>query len=244
MTETNCEDCTLRKKECFRPLKPDELKLVSGSRSGQGELIPGRFLIRAGESPKALYTLYEGWAGACPDVKGRMPQVTEILLPGDLVGLQGCITGRYSHSVVALTRIRYCILDRSMPEKLAARGGSLCLAMLRNFCEERSRRERMATLLGDGSPTQRLAYFFLETFTRLKAVGLAAETMCPFPLRRIQIAQIVGLSEVHVSRTLATMRKDGLIDIANNILFISDEERLADIAKLKPMTYSEGRLIL
>lgn len=244
MNETSCENCTLCRKEGFRPLRADESKFVAGNRHGQGELAAGRYLIRAGEPPKALYTLYEGWAAACPDVPGGETQITEILLPGDLVGTQGCITGRYSHSVVALTRIRYCILDRLLPEKLVQRGGPLCFALLRNFAEERSRRERMLTLLGNGSPLQRLAYFFLETFTRLKAIGLAAETMCPFPLRRSQLAQIVGLSEVHVSRTLAAMRKDGLIDIANNILFIGGEGKLADIARLRPMVYSEGKLIL
>ncbi len=158
--------------------------------------------------------------------------------------MQGCITGKHSYSVVALTRLRYCVLSRSLPEKLAERGGALCLAMMRHLTEERSRRERMAALLGSGSPIQRLSYLFLETFMRLNAIGLADETMCLFPLRRNQIAEIVGLSEVHVSRTLVKMRKDGLIDLTNNILIITSQERLASTAGIEPVRFSKGRLIL
>jgi len=244
MSDTSCEHCTLRRKAFFRPLAPDELKLVSGMRIQQGTLAAGRLLFKAGESPRAFYTLLEGWAGACPDVPNAPLHVTDILLPGDLVGTQDCLIGSHGQSVIALTRLRYCALHPSLPQKLAERGGALCLALMRDFAEGRSRRERMTTLLGSGSPSERLAYLFLETFDRLKAIGLADQTMCPFPIRRRQLAEIVGLSEVHVSRTLAAMRKDGLIDLSNNILIISDIERLASMAKLKPTVSHEGRLIL
>lgn len=244
MPETNCDSCTLRRKECFRHLDEEEVQFVRGMRSGMGVLSAGHFVIRAGETPKALYTILEGWAVACPDVPGEPLRANEVMLPGDLIGTQGCITGRYSHSIVALTRLRYCVLDRSIPEKLAKRGGALCFALMRHFAQERSRRERLATLLASATASQRVAYFLFETFSRLRAVGLADETMCPFPLRRTQLAQIVGLSEVHVSRTLAAMRKDGLIEIENNILIVADEQRLGEIAGLRPVTYPEGRFIL
>lgn len=244
MIATSCENCALRQKQHFRQFRGNDLKFVSGMRLAQRELAPGRLLVEAGEPAKALYTLTEGWAAFCADIPGGGRRITQILLPGDLIGVRAALTGKHGRAVLALSYIRYCVLDRSLPEALAQRGGELCLALMRHLAETRVRREKMATLLGNGTPIQRLAYLFLETFARLKAIGLAAELMCPFPLRRSQIAHIVGLSEVHTSRTLAVMRKEGLIDIANNILFIGNEARLADIATSKPLIYPEGRLIL
>lgn len=240
----NCEDCSLRRRDCFRSLSPDELQFVHGLRRGQGELAAGRFLFKQGDAPKALYTLHEGWAASCAEVPGEPLRMTEILLPGDLVGAPACIAGKHNRSVVALTRLRYCILDRSLIEKLSQRGGPLCFALLQDFVTHRIRREKMTMLLRKGSPLQRLAYFFLDTFTRLKAIGVGSETMCPFPLRRGQLAEIVGLSQVHVSRTMAEMRNDGLIEIANSVLYISNEERLAGIAGPKPAVGSERRLLI
>lgn len=240
----SCQNCTLRQKECFRPLASEELKFIDSMRRGQAELSPGRYLFEEGQAPKALYTLYEGWAASAVALPGEDRRISEILLPGDLLGAPATVSGRHNRSVVALTRIRYCILDLSIIEKLCRGGGSLCYALMQSFVAHRMRREKMTTLLRRSGPAQRLAYFFLDTFARLKAIGVASDTMCPFPLLRGQLAEIVGLSEAHVSRTLAAMRKDGLIEIANNILVIPDEERLTKVAGLKPAGCDGGRLIL
>ena len=211
---------------------------------GEKTLAAFRPIARAGDSPDGLFTLREGWAAVCPDMPGQPLRATEILLPGDRIGLGACIWGKHRYTVVALTPVRYCVLDCALPERLAERGGALGLALMRSLIEDRSRRERMAALLGYGNPIQRLAYLFLETFLRLKTRGLADETMCPFPLRRNHIAEIVGLSEVHVSRTLAAMRKEELIDLSNNILIISDRERLASVAGLRPAPNAQKLLLL
>lgn len=186
----------------------------------------------------------EGWAAICPDVPGQPLRASEILLPGDRIGLGACIRGKHRYTVIALTRVRYCVLERSLPEQLAERGGALGFSLMKSLVEERSRRERMAALLSYGTPAQRLAYLFLETFLRLRNLGIADETMCPFPLRRNHIAEIVGLSEVHVSRTLATMRKKGVINLDNNILVVSNQEELASLATIKPIVSSAGQFIL
>jgi CRP/FNR family transcriptional regulator, anaerobic regulatory protein len=224
-------------------MSSEELNFIGGMQRGQAELAPGRFLYEEGDKPKALYTLYEGWAAGCSALPGQKLQISEVLLPGDLLGAPACITGRHSRSLVALTRIRYCVLDLSLIEKLCWSGGTLCQALMKSLMAHRMRREKMTTLLRRGGPLQRLAYFFADTFARLKAIGVASDTMCPFPLHRSQLAEIVGLSEVHVSRTLTAMRKDGLIEIANNILVIPEQERLMKIAGFRPAVCTGERLI-
>ena len=208
------------------------------------DLSAGHFLYRSGDASKALYTLQEGWAGVCMDSPGEPPRLMDVLLPGDLIGVPASISGTHLRSVVALTPSRYCVLDPSLTRQLAEQGGPFAFALMRLLVEQRMQRERMSNLLRNGNPLQRLAYFFLETFRRLQGIGTAAETMCPFPLRRVHLAQIVGLSEVHVSRTLATMRRDKLVDIANNILFIPDEARLTAVANVSLGPCPRERLIL
>jgi CRP/FNR family transcriptional regulator, anaerobic regulatory protein len=241
---TSCQDCTLRRKACFHQLTSDELNFVTSMQRGQAELAPGRFLYKEGDKPKALYTLYEGWAAGCSALPGQTQQISEVLLPGDLLGAPASLAGRHNRSLVALTRIRYCVLDVSLIESLCRSGGTLCYALMQSLMAHRMRREKVTTLLRRGGPLQRLAYLFADIFARLKAIGVASDTMCPFPLHRSQLAEIVGLSEVHVSRTLAAMRKDGLIEIANNILVIPEEERLVKIAGLKPLDCFGERLII
>lgn len=244
MTETNCENCALRRRDCFRTLSADELRFVQALRRGQSELAAGRFLFKQGESPKALYTLHEGWVASfapAPDGSARM---VGIFLPGDILGAPACITGEHARSVMALTRIRYCVLDRSLIEKVSLQGGEFCLALVKELVVARLHQEKVVQQLWTQAPVQRLAYLFLDVFTRLKQVGIATDTMCPFPVPRRLLAQLVGISEVHFNRTLADMRKEGLIEIESNILYVGNEEQLAGIAKLAPDFGRERRLLI
>jgi CRP/FNR family transcriptional regulator len=244
MTKLNCENCTLRHRDCFRSLSPDELEFVKALRRGQGELAAGGFLFREGEPPKALYTLHEGWVASLAPAADGSARMVGIFLPGDILGAPACITGRHARSVMALTRLRYCVLDRTLVERVSSQGGPFSVALLRELVVERLHQEQVVQHLWTQAPVQRLAYLFLDVFTRLKQIGIATDTMCPFPIARRLLAQLVGLSEVHFNRTLAEMRKDGLIDIDNNILYVRDEAQLADTAKLTPRFGRGQRLLL
>jgi DNA-binding GntR family transcriptional regulator len=50
---------------------------------------------------------------------------------------------------------------------------------------------------------------------------------CPFPLRRTDIADAVGLSRVHVMRALRELRAQGLMDLRGRDLIIPSVARLA-----------------
>ena len=213
-------------------------------RQGESIIAPGHFVIEAGETANHIYVLLEGWGLVYPRIPNRPLRATEIALPGDIIGLQGGLTGTFSHSVIALTRARCCVIDGALPRKIAEIGGSLSIAQVKHLVHERSRRERMAALLGGENPMRRLAYLFLETFSRLKAIGIADEMMCPFPVRLRHVAEIVGLSEVHLSRMLAKMRKAGIVELANNILCINDRDALIGTAGLNPADWLKERFIL
>lgn len=244
MIEVRCKVCALRQKPCFRPLSAPEVKFVSGMRRGRVSLEPGRFLAKAGDVPKAFYTLLEGWAAVYVELPHQPPHMIDIVLPGDLISMQGCLIGRHTHSVMALTPVRFCSLDKSFLEELVERHNEFSLAMMRHLAAEQARREIHAALMGAGSPVQRLAYLFLEIFARLKAVGMADETMCPFPLRRSHLGELIGLSEVHLNRTLAALKRDELVHFADNLLVIPDQPRLAEIAKMIPPVSICGRMII
>ena len=110
MSNTACETCSLRQKDCFRPLEPDELSIVSSEWRGEKTLPAFRPIVKTGDAVEGLFVLREGWAAVCPDVPGQPLRASEILLPGDRIGLGACLRGRHRYTVVALTRVRYCVL--------------------------------------------------------------------------------------------------------------------------------------
>ena len=66
--------------------------------------------------------------------------------------------------------------------------------------------------MGRRSAYSRIAHLLCEVFTRLKVIGLTHGNSCSFPVTQAEIADSLGLSTVHVNRSLMSLRADGLID--------------------------------
>ena len=79
------------------------------------------------------------------------------------------------------------------------------------------------------SAEERLAHFFCEWNRRLQAVGLADEEGCELPLTQVELADTVGLSTVHVNRSLQALRERGLITVGRKRLVITDLEGLRSL---------------
>jgi CRP-like cAMP-binding protein len=154
------------------------------------------------------------------------------------------LTGRAVYSVEPLTPVRCCALDARLLPDLVRNHPELCMALMRAWAEAEQRSDARTAVLGTGTAAQRLAYFLLEIFDQLQARGMADATMCPFPLRRHHLAEIIGLSEVHVSRTLATLRREGVIQLMSNVLVILDHAALRGAAGNPPPPRVEKRVLL
>jgi CRP-like cAMP-binding protein len=84
-------------------------------------------------------------------------------------------------------------------------------------------REWMAGL-GARSAYARVAHLFCEIMVRQKAVDLIAEDAheMPLPLTQTEMADALGLSPVHINRTLQVLRAEGLIAGARGTLIVRD----------------------
>jgi CRP-like cAMP-binding protein len=83
--------------------------------------------------------------------------------------------------------------------------------------------------LGRRTSTQRIAGFILGLEQRLRERGLASEGTFEFPLRYRHIADILGLTPVHVNRIISSLREQGVIELEHRTLSV---RRLADLTAI------------
>jgi CRP-like cAMP-binding protein len=69
---------------------------------------------------------------------------------------------------------------------------------------------------------------------RLGAVELADERTCAFPMTQAEVGDALGLSFVHVNRTLQELRNAGLIALKNGALEVLDWEGLQRAGDFDP----------
>jgi CRP-like cAMP-binding protein len=56
-----------------------------------------------------------------------------------------------------------------------------------------------------------MAHFFCEIMTRARAAGLTHDDACDLPIRQDDLGDALGISTVHVNRTLMMLRAAGLV---------------------------------
>ena len=69
-----------------------------------------------------------------------------------------------------------------------------------------------------------MAHVLCEMYVRLRATGAIGDGNyeLPFPITQAELGHAVGLSAVHVNRTLQSLRRDGLITHNRTAIIIDD----------------------
>lgn len=89
--------------------------------------------------------------------------------------------------------------------------------------------------LGRLSAREQVAHLLCELAARLEEQRHAAnETDFVIPLTQAELADVLGLSTVHVNRVLQGLRADGLIELTGDRLPLPDRASLASAAGFQP----------
>jgi len=85
--------------------------------------------------------------------------------------------------------------------------------------------------LGRRQASERLGHLFCELHLRLSMVGLVDDGLSyELPIRQSDIGDLLGLSAVHVNRSLQDLRRTGLVSLRDRRLTIHDLEGLRELS--------------
>ena len=227
----------------FRPFSPADLDLVARVKIGQRIAEPEHDIIGEGQDGGFLFTIFEGWAYRYLDYASDKRQILDVILPGDLIGLDRVLLGTPSRRVRALTPLNLCALDVTLLQSALAQQPTLSNALMAKLAQDQRRSDERLALIGQGNGPQRIAYLMLDIHDRLQRRALV-NGGCPFPLERRHLAAALGISGTHVTRSLADLRAAGLATVAHGMLLIHNYERLAEFAGFKAVgTLGETALL-
>ena len=183
-----------------------------------------RMIVRAAERSESHIVISGMLARYSLTPDGRR-QFTALLLPGDVVGLEALFNLRIPDNAVALSAT---IIQPLSPADLQHPGTR---QMLWDALERQTDRAGDWMLnLGGRPAAARLAYFFHDTLTRMRALGIGSGEHHQLPLTQVELADFLALTPVHVNRCLAILRASGLAVFYRGRLQVPDPVRLARFA--------------
>jgi CRP-like cAMP-binding protein len=161
-------------------------------------------------------------------------QIISYFVPGDMCDLRVFILKQVDHAVTTLVPASVAVLPRERLVDLTETYPCIARALWWAALAEESITREWLVNLGQRTAYERLAHFICEMFFRLHAVGLANGERCEIPLTQAELADTLGLSTVHVNRTLQDLRRAGLITLRGKDLTIHDLAALQRVAMFSP----------
>ncbi|RAK58129.1 Crp/Fnr family transcriptional regulator [Phenylobacterium deserti] len=175
--------------------------------------------------------ILSGWAGEELQLPDGGRQICRILIPGDVVGLPRS-RARAACAITALTPVS--LADGSEVFGAGYEQDPTLRAAAAAFQEEAEAALLNHLLrLGRLNALQRTAHLFLELHERLAAAGLTQGARCPMPLTQEVLADVLGLSVVHVNRTLQTLKRERLVSTRRGSLEMLRLDALGELACLR-----------
>jgi CRP-like cAMP-binding protein len=226
----SCEQCPLRAMPHFREFNENELKFVSSFKIGQMVAETGATLLAEGNRSAHLFTLLSGWAFRYKTLPDGRRQILNYMLPGDLVGLQGSVTGNMEHSVEALSPLVLCVFQRDRLNELFGKHPGLSYDITWIAAREERVLDDHLLSLGRRTALERAAYLIAYLHDRANRVGMANGRNLLIPITQVHVADTLGLSVVHTNKTLKKLADRGLIHWHDRSCEVIDPEKLMDIA--------------
>ena len=169
------------------------------------------YIVREREKATHSCVLLSGYAYRHKIVLGGARQIVAVHMKGDLVDLQNSFLGVADHSVQALTDCAVAFIPRDAVKKLGFERPIVGMAMWHDTLVDGSVFREWIANVGRRDARARLAHLLCEFSLRLKVAGLGEETDYELPMTQEQLADCLGLTPVHVNRTLKLLEAEKLI---------------------------------
>ena len=215
----------LRKLEARDVVSSEERATLIACSSEEVRYPAGADLVREGARPDTSMLVVDGFTTRYRDAADGSRQITAIHIPGDFVDLHSLLLREMDHSVGALSACRVVRFPHTKLRTLTETHPHLTrLLWLMTLIDASIHREWLAAA-AQPAPEQ-IAHLICELYARLEITGLITNNSFPLPLTQTELGEALGLSAVHVNRSLQQLRSEGLFTWQNQVVTILDWEAL------------------
>ncbi|MBX9661045.1 MAG: Crp/Fnr family transcriptional regulator [Nitrospiraceae bacterium] len=216
------------------PLSDDERAALAAIPMQVALLGPRQDIVREHDRPSRCFTLLEGFCCSYKETLDGKRQIMAVQVPGDIPDLQSLYLRVLDNSIATVTPCRVGFIQHAALRSLWHAHPRLVEACWRlTLIDAAIVREWMLNI-GRRDAYARLSHLMCELYMRLDAVGLVQNGTCDLPMTQAELGDALGISTVHVNRTLQELRGAGLITLRGGRLTVNDWAGLSVAAEFDP----------
>lgn len=224
----------LRRLQARHAISPEEEAAVRDSIGEIRDYPARKTIIEAGVEMSYSTLLLKGLLCRYKDLKDGQRQVTQVHVPGDFADLHSFTLKKLDHSIMTLTPCRAALVPHVKLNEITERFPHLTRVYWFSTNLDAAVHREWELSLGRRSAIARCAHLLSEFRFRLAVVGLANERGYDLPISQIDLSECLGLTPVHVNRSLRRLREEGIVTFRTGRVEIHDLAGLESIGEFDP----------
>lgn len=225
------DSCIVRHFSHFRRLSDDDKKLLRQLEESPEHVKAGSVLWQEEDRASEFCTLSRGWAYSYRNLGDGSRQILEVYLPGDIIGLREFAFSQRLAGVAMIDDGVVCHFPHRRLLDIFSQSTILTAILFAISSRQQALLTERLINLARRTAHQKLAHFIYEMYLRLLQTGALSDGDFRLPLSQEQLADTLGLSAVHVSRTFSAFREQGLVLRERHHVKLPDPEALARVAE-------------
>lgn len=227
-------DTLLRRMRALDQLGDEEEKVIRGLVAEERRHPADKTIIRAGEELDHSTLLLEGLVCRYKDLRDGGRQISAIHVPGDFVDLHSFTLKRLDHNIMTISATAVALVPHDRLKRVTEQFPHLTRMFWFLTNADAARHREWELSLGRRDAIAATAHLLCELHARLEVVGLADAGGYPLPLTQTELAECLGLTAIHVNRTLRELREQGLVEFRRARVKVLDRNGLEGVAEFKP----------
>lgn len=224
----------LQKLETRSKLTEDERQIILNLPFHPRHVGSNQDFVQQGEEVTHSCFILEGMVGTFGQNKRGERQITSVFVAGDMIDLNTVVLPQAMADLQALTPTTILQVPHSVLRRVAGEYPGIAEAFWRECVIDAAILNEWVVNVGRRDARSRLSHLLCEIACRTGRTRIDDGYSFPFPITQNQLADMVGLTAVHVNRTLKGLKEDQLIEMQHRSVRILNWSRLTHIGEFDP----------
>lgn len=225
----------VRKLSVTSNLTEDDIELLRSVRITVRHLSAGENLIRTGQISHISALVLSGMVCRYNMLGAGARQIMSFHIQGDIPDMQSVFLKRMDHNVAAVGAATMGLMPHEDLERVFRKSFHLASLMWRETLIDAAIFRQWIANIGGRPALSAMAHLFCELITRAKVVGLVGgDDSYRLALTQQDIGDALGLSIVHVNRTIRKLREMGCIAWEPGLLTVLNWSMLRQAGDFDP----------
>jgi CRP-like cAMP-binding protein len=173
--------------------------------------VGARSIVPGGEMQQPVYLVAEGWGYSYYDFPDGRRHVVDVHIPGEIVGVGAACGSRPAPRLGSLTQMTAARLDGADLRRRQGTSSEMAIGIGRLLAVEQSEMTEQMASLARHTAYERVAALLLRLYRRVEQRAPRGGAVFPCPVSQQVIGDMLGLSVVHVNRSLRRLSEDGIL---------------------------------